>query len=112
MLQYRPHNTKYGCIIVICCISHLWYSSKVVILTAAYLIQQGAPSTDGPWTTLRKHDNDGVLSRSSPGCAAWAVEEAEPFQVFRIFQCGLNQNGNRYLLSGGIELYGALTEET
>ena len=72
---------------------------------------QGSLSANGPWTTLRKHDNDRALCKGTRTCVAWEVEGAAPFQVFRIFQCGINKWGDYSLCCGGIELYGALTEE-
>ena len=72
---------------------------------------QGANAADGPWTTLRRHDNDASIEHGKGGfVAAWAVEGAAPFRFFRIHQHGPNSSGHQYLLCAGIELYGLLTE--
>eukprot|EP01044_Picomonas_judraskeda_P000668 COSAG03_NODE_31_length_18330_cov_15.424936_10_plen_526_part_00 len=71
---------------------------------------QGANAADGPWTTLRRHDNDASIE-TKPGCvAAWAVEGAAPFRFFRVHQHGPNANNANHLVCAGIELYGVLTE--
>ena len=71
---------------------------------------QGANAAAGPWTTLRRHDNDASIE-TKPGCvAAWAVEGAAPFRFFRVHQHGPNANNTNYLVCAGIELYGVLTE--
>ena len=72
---------------------------------------QGAATSDGPWTTLRNHDNDSALESKKHSVAAWAVEGAETaFRFFRVFQHGKNAEGDDHLMCGGIELYGTLTE--
>ena len=72
---------------------------------------QGAATSDGPWTTLRNHDNDSALESKKHSVAAWAVEGAETaFRFFRVFQHGKNVMGDDHLMCGGIELYGTLTE--
>ena len=72
---------------------------------------QGANAADGPWTTLRRHDNDASIEAKAGFVAAWAVEGAAPFRFFRIHQHGPNSNGHIYLMCAGIELYGLLTED-
>ena len=72
---------------------------------------QGANAADGPWTTLRRHDNDASIEAKAGFVAAWAVEGAAPFRFFRIHQHGPNSYGDQYLLCAGIELYGLLTED-
>ena len=71
---------------------------------------QGANAADGPWTTLRRHDNDASVEAKAGFVAAWAVEGAAPFRFFRIHQHGPNSGGAQYLMCAGIELYGLLTE--
>lgn len=72
---------------------------------------QGANAADGPWTTLRRHDNDASIE-SKPGfAAAWPVEDAAPFRFFRIHQHGPCSHNQNHLLCAGIELYGLLAEE-
>eukprot|EP01043_Picozoa_sp_COSAG02_P009259 COSAG02_NODE_312_length_24941_cov_60.672611_7_plen_527_part_00 len=73
---------------------------------------QGANvSIYGPWTTLRRHDNDASIDPNEGGfVAAWPVEGAAPFRFFRIRQHGPNANNQNYLVCAGIELYGMLTE--
>jgi hypothetical protein len=72
---------------------------------------QGANAADGPWTTLRRHDNDASIEKKVGFVAAWAVEGAAPFRFFRIQQHGKNSSNADPLLCAGIELYGVLTEE-
>jgi hypothetical protein len=72
---------------------------------------QGANAADGPWITLRRHDNDASIEAKGGFVAAWAVEGAAPFRFFRIQQHGKNSYTNDYLMCAGIELYGVLTEE-
>ena len=72
---------------------------------------QGANAADGPWTTLRRHDNDASIEPKPGFAAAWPVEGAAPFRFFRIHQHGPCSNNNVFLLCAGIELYGLLTEE-
>ena len=72
---------------------------------------QGANAADGPWTTLRRHDNDASIEAKAGFVAAWAVEGAAPFRFFRIHQHGPTSDNHQYLLCGGIELYGLLTED-
>ena len=72
---------------------------------------QGAIAPDGPWTTLRRHDNDASIEAQAGFVAAWAVEGAAPFRFFRIHQHGPNSSGHQYLMCAGIELYGLLTED-
>ena len=50
---------------------------------------QGANAADGPWTTLRRHDNDASIEPKPGFVAAWPVEGAAPFRFFRIHQHGL-----------------------
>ena len=70
---------------------------------------QGAATTDGPWTTLRRHDDDpSFTSEGNYEVAAWPVDGAAPFRAFRIHQHGNNKSGNHWLYLGGIELYGEL----
>jgi hypothetical protein len=72
---------------------------------------QGAAGSEGPWTTLRQHDDDRSLAQQQYSVAAWAVEGVETaYRVFRTLQHGLNSHGNNYLMRGGGELYGTLTE--
>ena len=72
---------------------------------------QGADSLDGPWTTLRRHDDDQTIGQEAKSfAAAWAVEAAQPFQVFRIHQHGQNAADGDGLACAGIELYGTLIE--
>ena len=71
---------------------------------------QGANAADGPWTTLRRHDNDASIEQKAGFVAAWAVEGAAPFRFFRIHQHGPNSYGSQHLVCAGIELYGLLTE--
>ena len=72
---------------------------------------QGANVADGPWTTLRRHDDDASIQAKAGFVAAWAVEGAAPFRFFRVHQHGPNSNGHQHLLCAGIELYGLLTED-
>lgn len=72
---------------------------------------QGANAADGPWTTLRRHDNDASIETKAGFVAAWAVEGAAPFRFFRIHQHGPNSDNDHYLMCAGIELYGLLTED-
>ena len=72
---------------------------------------QGANAADGPWTTLRRHDNDASIEAKPCFVAAWAVEGAAPFRFFRIHQHGPNSSGHQHLMCAGIELYGLLTED-
>ena len=72
---------------------------------------QGANAADGPWTTLRRHDNDASIEPKCGFVAAWAVEGAAPFRFFRIHQHGPESSGHHYMMCAGIELYGVLTEE-
>ena len=71
---------------------------------------QGAEAADGPWTTLRRHENDGSISAKPRFVAAWPVDRAAPFRFFRVHQYGRNASNDDYLMCGGIELYGTLTE--
>ena len=72
---------------------------------------QGADRLDGPWTTLRRHDDDQTIGQEAKSfAAAWAVEAAQPFQVFRIHQHGQNAADGDGLACAGIELYGTLIE--
>ena len=72
---------------------------------------QGAPSADGPWTTLHRHDSDESLIYQRVNCAAWEVDGAAPFRAFRIHQHGVNAQGHNHLCFSGIEFYGSLTEQ-
>jgi hypothetical protein len=72
---------------------------------------QGANAADGPWTTLRRHDNDASIDLKGGFVAAWPVEGVAPFRFFRIHQHGRNSSDYDYLSCAGIELYGVLTEE-
>ena len=72
---------------------------------------QGANAADGPWTTLRRHDNDASIEAKPGFVAAWAVEGAAPFRFFRIHQHGPNSYNDQCLMCAGIELYGLLTED-
>ena len=72
---------------------------------------QGANAADGPWTTLRRHDNDASIEPKDRFVAAWAVEGAAPFRFFRIRQHGKDSSNYDHLMCAGIELYGVLTEE-
>ena len=71
---------------------------------------QGANAADGPWTTLRRHDNDASIEEKEGFVAAWPVEGAAPFRFFRIHQHDLNAARYNHLMCAGIELYGVLTE--
>ena len=73
---------------------------------------QGATSSDGPWATLRRHDNDTALeAHKERAVAAWAVEGSDVgYRFVRIRQHGANSSGSFYLCCAGIELYGKLTE--
>ena len=72
---------------------------------------QGATSSDGPWATLRRHDNDTALETVTCAVAAWAVEGSDVgYRFVRIRQHGANSSGSFYLCCAGIELYGKLTE--
>jgi len=52
---------------------------------------QGANAADGPWTMLRRHDNDASIGNGKPGyVAAWPVEGVAAFRFFRIHQHGQN----------------------
>jgi len=73
---------------------------------------QGAPAPDGPWTTLRRHDNDQTIVRNNNvQAAAWPVEGAAAFRAFRIHNHGKDNNNYDYLMCSGIEFWGVLTEE-
>ena len=72
---------------------------------------QGAPAPDGPWTTLRRHDNDHTIKNGSPNAAAWPVEGAAAFRAFRIHNHGKDNSGSDYLMCSGIEFWGVLTED-
>ena len=77
---------------------------------------QGSQEAGGPWTTLRRHDNDRSLDSREHFVAAWPVEPAGPFRFFRIYQHGKNQGADNsehchHIRCAGIELYGALVEE-
>ena len=69
-------------------------------------------SNDGSaWSPLRVHNNDESLAAVAFSTASWSVEGvAESYQHFRILQTGKNSGGTDYLMCGGIELYGLLTE--
>eukprot|EP01046_Picozoa_sp_COSAG06_P012999 COSAG06_NODE_778_length_12377_cov_54.670875_3_plen_240_part_00 len=71
---------------------------------------QGAEAADGPWTTLRRHENDQAISTRTRFVAAWPVDGAAPFRFFRVYQYGKNNAGDNLLMCSGIELYGTLTE--
>ena len=71
---------------------------------------QGAHAADGPWTTLRRHDNDPSIETKKGFVAAWPVDGAPPFRFFRIHQHGKNAGGSDFINCGGIELYGELVE--
>ena len=73
---------------------------------------QGATSSDGPWATLRRHDNDTALeAHKERAVAAWVVEGSDVgYRFVRIRQHGANSSGSFYLCCAGIELYGTLTE--
>ena len=74
---------------------------------------QGADAAEGPWTMLRRHDNDASIQTSKAYfVAAWPVDAAQPFRFFRIFQHGHNvaPHVGGHLSCAGIELYGRLTE--
>eukprot|EP01045_Picozoa_sp_COSAG04_P004561 COSAG04_NODE_200_length_20490_cov_33.582021_2_plen_3075_part_00 len=73
---------------------------------------QGADADDGPWTTLRNHDDDGSLEATKHSTAAWPVEGAAYFRRFRILQHGPSSSGKQYLMCFGIELYGHLIEDS
>ena len=81
------------------------------ILTPINWELQGAHAADGPWTTLRRHDNDESIEQKNGFVAAWAVEGAAPFRFFRIHQHGVNSSAGQYLMCAGIELYGLLAED-
>ena len=72
---------------------------------------QGAHAADGPWTTLRRHDNDPSLEQKKGFAAAWPVDGAPPFRFFRLHQHGQNAGGVHRLKCAGIELYGELVEQ-
>ena len=77
---------------------------------------QGANAADGPWTTLRRHDNDASIKGQYGFVAAWPVEGAVPFRFFRIHQHGrlakpCGGAGSNNLICAGIELYGLLRED-
>jgi len=74
---------------------------------------QGADSLEGPWHTLRHHDNDGALATRDYAEASWPVEG--PFRCFRVLQHGANARGSggswcNHLACAGIELYGTLAQ--
>ena len=72
---------------------------------------EGADTMEGPWTTLRSHEDDGALpsNQNTYDEAAWPVDGAGAFRCFRIRITGGNAGGDyRYLCCAGIELYGSL----
>ena len=72
---------------------------------------QGASSPAGPWTTLRRHDNDAALGDGACSVAAWSVlaHDNVAFRCFRVFQHGRCSSGTDNLVCAGIEMYGTLT---
>eukprot|EP01044_Picomonas_judraskeda_P015665 COSAG03_NODE_2664_length_2544_cov_1.326380_1_plen_186_part_00 len=72
---------------------------------------QGAHAADGPWTTLRRHDNDTSIEKRGGFVAAWVVDWAPPFRFLRIHQHGENAKGSGTAHCAGIELYGELVED-
>ena len=71
---------------------------------------QGAPSLDGPWTTLRRHDGDLTIQRHATNVVAWPVEGVAAFRAFRIQQHGANNDMQHYLMCSGIEFWGVLVD--
>lgn len=68
---------------------------------------QGSNCPDGPWVTLRRHDDDETLPARKFAIAAWSVERTpQHFRFFRIHQHGKNAQGSDYLKIAGLELYG------
>ena len=73
---------------------------------------QGANAADGPWTTLRRHENDESIELRKGFVAAWPVEDVvAPFRFFRLHMHGKNSSDNDDLSCAGIELYGLLIED-
>jgi hypothetical protein len=71
---------------------------------------QGAACEDGPWTMLRRHDNDEALDRQTQPVASWAVEGAAAWRYLRVLQTGFNAHGNNELSCSGVEFWGKLNE--
>ena len=74
---------------------------------------QGANAADGPWTTLRRHDNDASIEDKRCFVAAWPVDSGgAAFRFFRVHMHGHTSGGRSdydYLNLGSIEFWGALT---
>lgn len=70
---------------------------------------QGGDAANGPWTTLRRHENDLTIETKRGFVAAWPVADADrPFRFFRILQYGGNAAGFHHLICAGFELYGTI----
>lgn len=69
---------------------------------------QGGHSSDGPWSTLRRHENDQTLTGARGQIGDWSVQTEEFFSAFRIITTGVNQSNFHYLDCNGIELFGQL----
>jgi hypothetical protein len=65
-------------------------------------------SNDGvEWVVLHQHVNDTSLAAREFATASWDVNpDGLTFSHFRIHQTGVNASGKRYLIMGGLELYG------
>ena len=67
-------------------------------------------SNDGfSWSLLRQHDNDASMGSVPFGEGHWEVSNSLTYRYFRIFQHGINSNGDYVLHCCGMELYGKLT---
>lgn len=71
---------------------------------------QGAECVDGPWTTLRRHEEKRPV-RARKSCS-WSIDGATTaFRVFRVIQTGEgSSSGLGYLGLCGFEVYGTLLE--
>ena len=72
---------------------------------------QGADAADGPWTTLRRHDNDHSTELQRSFVAAWPVQSAAPFRFFGVHQHGPNAQLTHHVMGAGTELYGGLATQ-
>ena len=61
-------------------VSHyaLRHSGANPLLALRHWELQGANAADGPWTTLRRHDNDASIETKTGFVAAWAVGARRP----------------------------------
>lgn len=67
-------------------------------------------SVDGNvWETLKVHVDDKSLNKKG-ATHTWTIQQPPTrfYREFRIFQFGVNSNGNHYLCCSGMELYGIL----